>query len=186
MAESVVQDVVNQSRSVGDISPSDAAATTTTTDPKPLGDVNGDAEVATKENGVHTTTILADLDDVSGRSDTDTSRAEGSVAGDKPTETKPLKKFAPAKPVSFAKYTAPKVVAANAAAKGVDKGILRFFVLSRATPMLTRSFSTNANFFYSVPTAYRASEARRKICQLSATEGQNLQTSCSRSDAGVE
>jgi hypothetical protein len=164
MAESIVQDVVNQSRSVGDISPSDAAATTTTTDSKPLGDANGATEVATKENGVHTTTMLADLDDASARSDTDTSRAEGSVTGDKSTETKPLKKFAPAKPVSFAKYTAPKVVAANAAAKGVDKGIPHFFVLSCATSTLIRPSSPDADLFHPVPTAAGPSEACRQIC----------------------
>lgn len=128
MADSIVQDVVNQSRSVGDFSPADAAATTNITDSKPSGDENFIAELAAKENGIHTATMLADIDDASAKSDTDTSRAEGSVAGDKQAESKPLKKFAPTKPVSFAKYTAPKVVAANAAAKGVDKGIPFAFV----------------------------------------------------------
>lgn len=136
MADSIVQDVVNQSRSVGDDSPSDAAATTTTTGSKPSGDANGVTEVATKENGIHTTTTLADHDDASAKSDTDTSRAEGSVAGDKPTDSKPLKKFAPAKPVSFAKYSVPKVVAANASAKGTDKGMVEM-ILARATQRLT-------------------------------------------------
>ncbi|KAL2398044.1 hypothetical protein ABEF94_000189, partial [Exophiala dermatitidis] len=56
----------------------------------------------------------------SARSDTDTSRADGSVAGDKVAESKPLKKLT-AKPVSFAKYSVPKVIAASAAAKGLDK-----------------------------------------------------------------
>jgi hypothetical protein len=123
MAEQIVQDVVIQSRSVGDLSPSDAAATTTTIDSKPAGDVNGLAEtVVQKENGVLNPTTLPDLDDASVRSDTDTSRAEGSVAGDKSTDNKPVKKFAPAKPVSFAKYSVPKVVAANIATKSSDKG----------------------------------------------------------------
>jgi hypothetical protein len=128
MADSIVQDVVNQSQSVGDSSPADVAATTTTADSKPSGDVDGVAEVAPIENGLHAASILADLDDVSAKSDTDGSRADGSVAGDRPTEAKPLKKFAPAKPVSFAKYSVPKVIAANAAAKGSDKGNARGFV----------------------------------------------------------
>jgi hypothetical protein len=123
MAEQIVQDVVIQSRSVGDLSPSGAAATTTTIDSEPAGDVNGLAEtVVQKENGVLNPTTLPDLDDASVRSDTDTSRAEGSVAGDKSTDNKPVKKFAPAKPVSFAKYSVPKVVAANIATKSSDKG----------------------------------------------------------------
>ncbi|KAK7905485.1 hypothetical protein LTR67_000208 [Exophiala xenobiotica] len=63
---------------------------------------------------------MDDLEDASGRSDTDTSRADGSIAGDKSTEQKPVKKFT-AKPVSFAKYSVPKVVAASAAAKGTEK-----------------------------------------------------------------
>ena len=133
MADSIVQDVVNQSRSVGALSPADAAATTTTTDSKPLGDVNGVVDVAIKENGLHNPTILSDFDDASARSDTDTSRADGSVAGDKQSESKPLKKFAPAKPVSFAKYSVPKTVAANATAKPADKGPAVIFVQSRAT-----------------------------------------------------
>ena len=125
MADIIVQDVVNQSLSVGDLSPSDAAATTTTTDSKPLGDVDGAAEDNQKENGILVPTVVPDLEDASAKSDTDGSRGEGSVAGDKPPELKPVKKFAPAKPVSFAKYSVPKVIAANAAVKGVDKGEMR-------------------------------------------------------------
>ncbi|EXJ84668.1 hypothetical protein A1O3_05338 [Capronia epimyces CBS 606.96] len=127
MAEQSAQDVVNQTRSVGDASPSDAPATTSTPDIKVLGDENSAVEAALKENGVHTlsTVKMEELDDTaSARSDTDTSRADGSVSGDKVAESKPLKKLA-AKPVSFAKYSVPKVIAASAAAKGSDKGNLR-------------------------------------------------------------
>ncbi|KIW33984.1 hypothetical protein, variant [Cladophialophora immunda] len=128
MAEQRAQDVVNQSLSVGDLSPSDAPATTSTPDIKVSGDdisrdsVVVETEVAPKENGIHTVSSLKmeELEDGSARSDTDTSRAEGSVAGDKPTEPKPLKKFA-AKPVSFAKYSVPKVIAASAATKANEK-----------------------------------------------------------------
>ncbi|KIW12861.1 hypothetical protein PV08_08048 [Exophiala spinifera] len=123
MAQQSAQDVVNQSQSAGDnLSSSDAPATTSTPDIKVSGDEIGVGEVAPKENGTHTLANLKmdDLEDASGRSDTDTSRADGSVTGDKPAESKPLKKFT-AKPVSFAKYSVPKVVAANAAAKGMDK-----------------------------------------------------------------
>ena len=57
-------------------------------------------------------------DDISIRSDTDTSRAEGSVAGDSKAQeaSKMVKKLAP-KPISFAKYSVPKVMAANNLAK---------------------------------------------------------------------
>ncbi|KIY01226.1 uncharacterized protein Z520_02778 [Fonsecaea multimorphosa CBS 102226] len=128
MAEQRAQDVVNQSQSVGDLSPSDAPATTSTPDIKVSGDDIGrdnvvvETEVAPKENGIHTVSNLKmeELEDGSARSDTDTSRAEGSVAGDKATEYKPLKKFA-AKPVTFAKYSVPKTIAASAAAKVNEK-----------------------------------------------------------------
>ncbi|KAI1624452.1 hypothetical protein EDD37DRAFT_564253 [Exophiala viscosa] len=122
MAEQSAQDVVNQSQSVGDISPSDVPATTSTPDIQVSGDDAGAGEVVSKENGTHTLANLKmeDLDDGSARSDTDTSRADGSVAGDKAAEQKSLKKFTP-KPVSFAKYSVPKVIAATAAAKGTEK-----------------------------------------------------------------
>ena len=126
MAELSTQDVVNQSQSAGDLSPSDAPATTSTPDLKLSGDDNSAVEVddAPKENGNHinlSSTKMEELEDGSARSDTDTSRAEGSVAGDKMSDNKPLKKIA-AKPVSFAKYSVPKVIAASAAAKATDKG----------------------------------------------------------------
>jgi hypothetical protein len=131
MAEPSAQDVVNQSQSVGDVSPSDAAATTTTLDFKLSSDEKPtnitpavEADVAPKENGnyVQSSVKMEDLDDGSARSDTDTSRAEGSVAGDKTAEFKPVKKYV-AKPISFAKYSVPKVIAANAAAKASEKGM---------------------------------------------------------------
>ena len=61
-------------------------------------------------------------DDISIRSDTDTSRAEGSVAGDSKTQepSKMVKKLAP-KPISFAKYSVPKVMAANNLAKAATE-----------------------------------------------------------------
>ncbi len=129
MAEQSAQDVVTQSESVGDLSPADAPATTTTTDFHQSGEVTSVDEVQVKENGIHNTlpARVDDFEDVSGRSDTDTSRADGSVADDssKPAEAKTVKKFAAAKPVSFAKYSVPKVIAANAAVKPTDRGKLR-------------------------------------------------------------
>lgn len=124
MAELSTRDVVDQSPSVGDLSPSDAPATTSNTASSLSGEVDHVAEVAQKENGIHNTVQATadELEDVSGRSDTDTSRADGSVAGDKATESKPVKKFSVSKPVSFAKYSVPKVIAANAA-KGTDQGM---------------------------------------------------------------
>ena len=124
MAELSSQDVVDQSQSVGDLSLSDAPAITSNTASSLTGEVDSVAEVALKENGIHSTVQATadELEDVSGRSDTDTSRADGSVAGDKASEFKPVKKFSVSKPVSFAKYSVPKVIAANAA-KGTDKGM---------------------------------------------------------------
>lgn len=142
MAEQRAQDVVNQSQSVGDLSPSDAPATTSTPDIKVSADESGKVEVALayKENGIHTLSSLRsdDLDDAdaSVRSDTDTSRADGSVAGDKNPDSKTLKKFV-TKPVSFAKYSVPKVVAASANPKSADKGI-SIFTLAPILPPLTR------------------------------------------------
>ncbi|KIV93544.1 hypothetical protein, variant 1 [Exophiala mesophila] len=138
MAEQRAQDVVNQSQSVGDLSPSDAPATTSTPDIKVSGDESGKVEVALayKENGIHTLSSLKsdDLDDAdaSVRSDTDTSRADGSVAGDKNPESKTLKKFV-TKPVSFAKYSVPKVVATTANSKTADKAAS----LNSSAPSLT-------------------------------------------------
>ncbi|KIW64097.1 hypothetical protein PV04_09055 [Phialophora macrospora] len=141
MAEQSTQDVVNQSQSVGDVSPSDAPATTSTPDIKVSGDDTRnsavEAGVAPKENGNHPimpNIKMEEFDDASARSDTDTSRAEGSVAGDKPADSKPLKKFA-AKPVSFAKYSVPKVIAASAAAKATEKAPTP----TSTTPSLTQA-----------------------------------------------
>ena len=126
MAEQSTYDVVNQTQSVGDLSPPDVPATTSTPDLKVPGDDNSavEVDVVPTENGNHTNLSslkMEDLEDASARSDTDTSRAEGSVAGDKTADTKPLKKVAN-KPISFAKYSVPKVIAASAAAKASEKG----------------------------------------------------------------
>jgi hypothetical protein len=128
MAELSPHHVVDQSQSVGDLSPSDAPATTFNTTANLSGEIDSVAEVALKENGIHDSTLvrMEDLEEVSGRSDTDTSRADGSVTDDKQAESKPLKKFPAAKPVSFAKYSVPKVIAATVAVKGTDKGWFSF------------------------------------------------------------
>ena len=152
MAEQRTQDVVNQSQSVGDLSPSDAPATTSTPDIQVFGDDTGksstvvEADDAPKENGTHamSNNKMEDLEDGSARSDTDTSRAEGSVAGDKTTEPKAFKKFV-AKPVSFAKYSVPKVIAANAAVKPNDKGTCATQSLFVATNMEASSDSDLVN-----------------------------------------
>ena len=152
MAEQSTQDVVNQSQSVGDLSPSDAPAATSTPDIKVSGDDNSavEADDAPKENGNHTSMSNAkmeELEDGSARSDTDTSRAEDGVADDKTTDTKPQKKVA-AKPVSFAKYSVPKVVAASAAAKATDKGTCAVALCSSQTNM---SSSSHTHFGNLVP-----------------------------------
>jgi len=109
MAEQQAQDVVVQAQPVGDITPSGAPAETTSTS------TSGGEEGPGQENGVH------NEDDAATRSDTDTSRADGSVAGDV-KDARPVKKFPVAKPMSFAKYSVPKAVA-NAAVKTIDKGM---------------------------------------------------------------
>jgi hypothetical protein len=125
MAELRADDVVAQSQSVGDLSPSDAPATTPNTASNLAAEESSTvAEVALKENGIHDPSPVKpdELEDASTRSDTDTSRAEGSVADEKTADSRPVKKFATSKPVSFAKYSVPKVIAANAAVKSSDKG----------------------------------------------------------------
>lgn len=123
MAELSTRDVVNHSQSVGDASPADVSATTST-----QRSIQGDGEesVVTKENGTHFITqplsheeqILED-----GTTRSDTSRAEGSNGDAKSTDTRPIKKLTATKPISFAKYSVPKVIAANAAKPPVEKGL---------------------------------------------------------------
>jgi hypothetical protein len=187
MAEQSTHDVVNQSQSVGDLSPSDAPATTSTPDIKVSGDVNSIVEVedAPKENGNHiilSNAKMEDLDDGSVRSDTDTSRAEGSVAGDKTNDSKPLKKFA-AKPVSFAKYSVPKVIAASAAAKATEKGTCAA-ALCLPQPNSTRSCPSD--FDDSLPHASRSPTISSEDDQRSPSQGEALPKRDTRSHAGVE
>jgi len=138
MAESSIQDAVIQSQSVGDATPSDVPATT----PQSIT-VPGDAgeKVAGNENGVHLITQSSaqeehSLEDGTARSDTDTSRAEGSNGDAKSADAHPVRKFATTKPISFAKYSVPKVIAANAAKVSVEKGRLGCHLLC-AKPRLT-------------------------------------------------
>lgn len=184
MADTIAQDVVNQSQSVGDLTPSDAAATTTTTNSNPLGDVDGIAEGAAKENGLHAPTILPDLEDASAKSDTDGSRAEGSVAGDKPAEAKPIKKFAAAKPV-FAKYSVPKVIAANATSKGLDKGNALLCQL-RLRRLTDNRNSYNPGIRHTVFAVGRASSASSQDSQFVTAEREIFQTRCPRPNASME
>ena len=126
MAEQSAQDVVVQSQSGGDLSPSDAPAITPNIDSQLAGEVNDVAELERNENGIHLISQVKteDLEDISARSDTGSSRADGSVTEDKSTENIPIKKVVAVKPVSFAKYSVPKAAAANAAVKASDKGTL--------------------------------------------------------------
>ncbi|RMZ76905.1 hypothetical protein DV738_g4701, partial [Chaetothyriales sp. CBS 135597] len=101
MAAQSAQDVVSQSQSVGDFSPADAPATTTNGD---IGPSRVDDKTAA-ENGLHrlAPAKMDDFEDGSGRSDNESA------------EAKAVKKFAAARPVSFAKYSVPKVIAASTA-----------------------------------------------------------------------
>lgn len=171
MAELSTHHVVDQSQSVGDLSPSDAPAITSNTTSAFTGEVDGIAELAQTENGIHNTNLVKmdDLDDVSARSDTDTSRADGSVSEDKPVESKPVKKFSTSKPLSFAKYSVPKVVAANAATKGIEKGKPQ--PLAHVMIDVSNIFhSTYSEFIYIFLTANRSSEIGGKEHKLSAAE----------------
>ncbi|KAK5947653.1 hypothetical protein PMZ80_001807 [Knufia obscura] len=134
MAELSSQDVVNSTQLVGEISPSSVPGTTTQSQSN-SGD-GGEAVVA-KENGIHATTHSSTqddqaLEDGTARSDTDTSRADGSTGDAKSTDARPVKKFATAKPVSFAKYSVPKVIAANAAKPTAEKALAPNAPLSQA------------------------------------------------------
>lgn len=124
MAEVSNSDVLRQTESVGE-SPSDVPASQSQTQPT-AGD-EGEGVVA-KENGIHTTNSLGQddqaLEDGTTRSDTDTSRADGSVGDAKSADARPVKKLAAAKPVSFAKYSVPKTVAANAVKSTLEKGMI--------------------------------------------------------------
>ncbi len=184
MAEQSTQDVVNQNQSAGDLSPSDAPATTSTPDIKVSGDVTGVAEAAPKENGIHTLPNLKmdDLDEGSVRSDTDTSRA-GSVTDDKVAEQRPLKKFA-AKPVSFAKYSVPKVIAASAAAKGTDKGNMGTLLV----PICLTGLGSSCDHRFLRVHAWPgwSPKTSRENYKLSSVEGESIQECYTRPDAGLE
>jgi hypothetical protein len=171
MAEQRAQDVVNQTLSVGDLSPSDAPETTSTPEIKLSGDDIAVVEVVSKENGIHMPFRMDEIDDASGRSDTDTSRAGDSVTGDKPTEHKPLKKFV-AKPVSFAKYSVPKVIAASATAKGTDKGISH---CSHEGDTTDREISYTSEFPVFIYSSRWPPSSRRKDHKFSPIKGQTLQ-----------
>ena len=187
MAEQSTQDVVTQSQSVGDLSPSDAPATTTNPDFIQSGEVNSVEEAQSKENGVHNplSPKAEDFEDVSGRSDTDTSRADGSVADDKPAEAKTVKKFTAAKPVSFAKYSVPKVIAATAAAKPADRG-------RSPHPSTVKSdraddaSSIHTQFFHIFAPANRSSAVSCEDCQFTTAKGKSIQACRPRSYASLE
>lgn len=127
MAELSTQDVVNHTQSVGGASPADVSATTSTQKSVP-GDESDD--VVTKENGIHPPLQLAIQEEQAledGTTRSDTSRAEGSNGDAKSSDARPIKKLTAAKPVSFAKYSVPKVIAANAAKAPIEKGMFMIF-----------------------------------------------------------
>lgn len=111
MAELSSQNVVNHSQSVGDASSTDVPATTLQSISTP-GEADG---VVAKENGLHSDEQVL-LEESTAKSDTDTSRDARSA------DTRPAKKASiAAKPVAFAKYSVPKVIAANAAKQPIEK-----------------------------------------------------------------
>jgi len=178
MAEQRAQDVVNQTLSVGDLSPSDAPETTSTPAIKLSGDDSSVVETVPKEkeNGIHMPFRMDEIDDASARSDTDTShtsRAEGSITGDKTTEHKPLKKVV-AKPVSFAKYSVPKVIAANSTAKGADKGMVPSFASCPLVTQLTLRQATPPN---SLPSSMPLAGRPRLVAKTTSSLQSNAKPS---------
>lgn len=127
MAELNKHDVEVNQQSAGR-TPSDVPVPTSLSLSNP-GD-EGDAAATVKENEARNRTPTSAagpdddqaLEDGTTRSDTDTSRADGSNADAKSTDARPVKKLATTKPVSFAKYSVPKVIAANAGKVAVEKG----------------------------------------------------------------
>lgn len=122
MAELSTRDVVNHSQSVGDASPADVSATTST-----QRSVQGDEEeVIAKENGIHSTVQSTNQEEQileDGTTRSDTSRAEGSNGDAKSTDARSVKKLTAPKTTTFAKYSVPKIIAANAAKAPVEKGV---------------------------------------------------------------
>ena len=161
MAELSSRDVVNSTQLVGEVSPSSVPGTTTHSQSN-----SGDGEAAVaRENGIHTTPqpLGQDdqaLEDGTTRSDTDTSRADGSIGDAKSTDARPLKKFATAKPVSFAKYSVPKVIAANAAKPTAEKGMLQLLLLYLYSNR--RMYSSSCECATLPGTAVRSPASRRQ------------------------
>lgn len=189
MAELSSQDVVNSTRLVGEVSPPSAPGTTTQSQSN-QGD-EGEVGVITKENGLHITTQPSGrdeqaLEDGTARSDTDTSRADGSVGDAKSTDARPIKKPAAAKPLSFAKYSVPKVVAANATRPTTEKGMLLLRVLHMFRFSNLASHSSGPECAILPSAAYRSPPPRRQNHQFSCPEGQAFSNRGPRSNAGLE
>lgn len=126
MAESINQHVEVNQESAGRM-PTDVPESTLQSITKSGNEsesvvVNGDDA----QNNQNSSDISAEdqlLETTSARSDTDNSRADGSNADSKSIDARPVKKVVPARPVSFAKYSVPKVVAANTGKAIAEKGI---------------------------------------------------------------
>lgn len=128
MADLTTRDVVNDTQSAGGLPPTDAPLTTTTTE---LNDQSGEKDTGEKSeqhfNDHQSPAHLVarddqSLEDAASKSDTD-SRADGSIAGSKTSEHQAVKRPLAAKPVSFVKYSVPKVIEAAKKA-AADKGSL--------------------------------------------------------------
>ena len=124
-------------------------------------------------------------DDSSVKSDTDTSRAEDSVTGDSKIQepSKPIKKLAP-KPVSFAKYSVPKVIAANSLSKTATEN-------SKSSQRGTWSDTNKATSyrrkcFNGLSSSTRPFSPRCQIHNLASTKAESIPSCCTRSNAGLE
>lgn len=127
MAESINQHVEVNQESAGrmptDVPESTLQSTTKSGENESVV-VNGD-DTQNNETSIETSEEQHLLEAATTLSDTDASRADGSNADSKSIDARPLKKVAPAKPVSFAKYSVPKVVAANTGKATAEKGMFR-------------------------------------------------------------
>lgn len=141
MADLATRDVVNENQSVGDSSPADVSAVTSTST-EPLGNLatQTSEQEELQQNGLSEmiSTTLRDEhthDETASRSDTE-SRADGTAAESKTMDPSTLKRPAVAKPVSFQKYI-PKVIQ-NATKAAADRGK---HTESRRRPYLTGTSS---------------------------------------------
>lgn len=125
------------------------------------------------------------LEDSTTRSDTDTSRADGSVAGDgKSQEPMKLAKKFSTKPISFAKYSVPKVITASSTSKVIaDKGkSVRAGVVPDSNP----DFSNYSKLFGVICTTIWTPPTCSEINEFHSAKAKSISPYCPRPYASLE